>query len=199
MLSKTNKTRSHIIETSIIIEELISKTLGLLLNIDWKTSETLGYKSSAISFNQKVQIIKDLKGIDKTIVKKLNYFMTIRNKFAHIREISSYEKFFEVTSNGLEIKNHLQKWYSNPQHSQILTESDYTSYFISLTSEIIRFLTDISIQHAYDKGYQTGKNDITARIVDALVDEIRKLDGGQDIIDRALNKIETEIENGTVQ
>jgi hypothetical protein len=189
---KSFNTRSFVIEYSILIEELISKTLGLFLNIEWKTSVTLGYKSSALSFNQKVQIIQDLKGIENLMIKKLDCFMFIRNKFAHIREINSFEKLFTISKSGDDVKKNLNKWYSKPADSTNSFEHIFIEYFTKLSSEIIDFLSKISTEHAYEQGYQKGQNDTHAKISEELALALRKYNGGQQILDDVFKKIKEE-------
>jgi len=184
--------RLLIIEISIVVEELVSSTLGTFLDIDWKTSETLGSKSSALSFNQKVQIIQDLKTVDKTMINKLNCLMMIRNKFAHVGEIKSLEKLFTTTSNGIEIKKNLLKWYPNIKEESNIP-NDYFIYFEKLVGDIIDFLIKISKEHAFNKGYIQGKHEGTNLLCNELISEIRKFDGGQEIINEILENVKNKI------
>ena len=63
--SKQENLRFYIIEHTIEIEELISETLGKILGINYLESKSFGFKSSSFSFNQKAQIIQDLRGMEK--------------------------------------------------------------------------------------------------------------------------------------
>lgn len=97
-------TRHYVIELSVLIEELMSETLGKLLDIEWKTSQSLGMTSKAISFSQKVSFIQDIKRLQKVDRDKLETFMQVRNKFAHVKTINSFENLF---SNKSELKKNL--------------------------------------------------------------------------------------------
>jgi len=107
---KEINTRTYVIERTILVEFLISRTIGTILNIDWKESKSFGHSSSSLSFNQKVQIIQDLKGLPKETVQKLTCLMNIRNKFAHVFEASNFKSFFENFSVGKQVEKNLKKW-----------------------------------------------------------------------------------------
>ena len=144
--------RYIVLELTVQIEEIISKTLGLILNIDWIESESLGYKSSALSFNQKVRIIQDIKGLDNEIVKKFDTLMYIRNKFAHVKEINSFESLFLVSNNALDIKKKLHKWYSKEDDNFESEEDKNLNYFIRLCINTQDCLIKISKDHAFKEG-----------------------------------------------
>ena len=149
MNEKSNQSlRELVIETSITIEEFISVTLGYILNIDWKTSKSLGYQSSSLSFHQKIQLFQDLKGIDKDMIKKLDYIMSIRNKFAHVGEVKTFNDFFKIAKDGEKIKNDLNKWYSAPyadKHDVL-----YQIFYLKLVREVLSYINSIAQKHGQD-------------------------------------------------
>ena len=104
-ISTSENIRLYILEYTLYIEELISETIGTILNIDWQKSKSFGFSSSALSFNQKVIIIQDFKNITSEVKKKFNYLMSIRNKFAHVRHIETYSDFYNSAGDGIQIKN----------------------------------------------------------------------------------------------
>ncbi|MEB2782168.1 hypothetical protein U3A58_17380 [Algoriphagus sp. C2-6-M1] len=66
LLESINKeARVCIVECSVFIERRASETLGRILGIDWKESESLGYGSGSLSFDNKIRLINDLKGVEK--------------------------------------------------------------------------------------------------------------------------------------
>lgn len=129
-----NRLRSFIIEYSILIEELISKTLGELLKVDWKKSKSFGFGSTSLSFNQKAQIVQDIKGFDSMDSKKNRHFIFIRNKFAHVREIETFDDLFEKTSNGNDVK----KYFDNIIQSSVLSQE--ASNYYANNEDLYRFL-----------------------------------------------------------
>lgn len=52
--SLDKETRYCILECSVFMEEKVSETLGRLLGIDYKKSESLGYGSAGLSFDSKI-------------------------------------------------------------------------------------------------------------------------------------------------
>lgn len=155
-------TRLYVISFSIQIEELISRTLATFLSInDWKKSNSLGYKSTSLSFNQKVYIIQDLKGIDSQMNKKLICLMQIRNKFAHIAEVDSFNKLFSVIPNGNDVKKELDKWYSELINDTNHDEEKFEAYFYLLMQDIANWLYKMTMRHAEELGYdEEGKKEI---------------------------------------
>lgn len=109
--STNENLRLCIIENSIFIDELVSEIVGNILNINWKESKSFGFESCALSFNQKIQIIQDIKGIEKEDLKKLTCIANIRNKFAHVSHIEKFEDLFTQSKVGKQIKSEFMKWY----------------------------------------------------------------------------------------
>jgi len=196
-MTKNNKRKNQrclVLELTVQIEEIISKTLGLILEINWRESESLGYKSSALGFNQKVRIIQDIKGLDKEIVKKFDALMFIRNKFAHVKEVNSFETLDLVSNNATQIKRNLHNWYSKEGDNFENEEEKNLNYFIRLCGDTQDYLTKISKEHAYKKGFALGQKEADQRIVDELLVELREIDGGDVIIDKILAKLKEEFE-----
>ncbi|SCY98802.1 hypothetical protein [Flavobacterium caeni] len=141
-VSKAENLRLYILEHTLIIEESISEALGSILNIEWEKSISFGHGSSSLSFNQKVQIIQDLKGIDKDRIQKLTDLMVIRNKFAHVKSIETFENLFEISS-GKNVKKNLDKYYSDQIDELDVKdeETKYKAFFFLLFFDIIVFLS----------------------------------------------------------
>lgn len=60
LFNKNISVRHLVINQSVLIEELASETLGKAIDIDWKTSITLGYNSTSLSFSHKICINKSI-------------------------------------------------------------------------------------------------------------------------------------------
>jgi len=185
--SKNKNLRLCILENSIYIEELISMTIGNLLGIDWENSKSFGFSSSSMSFNHKIQIIKDIKGIEKDMIKKFTCLLNIRNKFAHVYSITCFMSLYSLSKNGKEIENLLKKSYPNEHPDDSEKENRY--YFYFLVDEIIEFLHELSQQHSYEIGFKRGRNRAQEAFLFALIDEVRLLEHGDDIIKRAEQSI----------
>src|ERR1019366_2694681 len=130
---------------------------GNILNIDWKNSKSFGYGSTCLSFNQKLQLIQDIKGVDKEDLKAINCLAQMRNKFAHVSHINSFEKLFSDAA-GKEIRNYFFKRFfddmgiSDVHPSKV--ELVYRLCFYLLVHEVIGVLLKINDQHLYNQGYE---------------------------------------------
>ncbi len=189
---RIRRQRYLVIELTVQVEEILSKTLGNLLDIDWKKSKTLGYGSSALSFNQKVIIIQDIKGIDKLTKEKLDVLMYVRNKFAHVKEVNSFESFFSISDKATDLKKKLKKWYHKESDNFEDIEEENVNYFIRLVSDTQNFLVEISKDHSKNKGYQKGLNEATERINDELIAEMRNIEGGDEKLDEIFKRLKKE-------
>ncbi|MBA4197371.1 MAG: hypothetical protein C0459_07440 [Chitinophaga sp.] len=161
--------RLCVIENSIFIEELASRVIGNILDIDWKNSKSLGHASTALSFFQKLQLIQDIRGIDKEDLKKLTCIAHIRNKFAHVSEINRFDKLFCDSSVGKEIQNNFLKWYFDKDrydgvHS---TKIEFVNRlcFYMLTNDVINILLRISDTHFYSLGVHEGKREVKEHLL----------------------------------
>lgn len=161
--------RLCVIENSIFIEELASRVLGNILNIDWKNSKSFGHGSSSLSFFQKLQLIQDIKGIDKEDLKKLTCLANIRNKFAHVSQINSFEKLFSESSVGKEIQSNYLKWYFDKDgyegvHPTKIELVNRLCFYL-LTSDVINILLKISDTHLYNMGVHEGKKEVQEQLL----------------------------------
>ena len=189
---KIRRQRYLVIELTVQVEEILSMTLGNLLDINWKKSKTLGYGSTALSFNQKIMIIQDIKGIDNLTKEKLDALMYIRNKFAHVKEVNSFESFFSISKNATRIKRKLQSWYHKETDNFVDAEGENVNYFIRLVSDSQNFLIEISKEHIKKKGYEKGRKEATDRINEELIAEIKNTVGGIEKLDEIWEKLKKE-------
>jgi len=99
-MKKDNPTpRSLVIELSVSHEEFVNLILAKLLGIKPEESKSFGTTSQALSFNAKTNLLLDLKYLDKIEIEKFQIFMEIRNKFAHLSAVDTFEKCFALTGN----------------------------------------------------------------------------------------------------
>ena len=98
-MQKLQSPRTIVIEKSVALEASISSLLGMLLSIDVENSLSLGSKSRSLSLSSKVDLLCDLKFIPKDLIWQFQTFAEIRNKFAHLLYVDSFEKCFEILKN----------------------------------------------------------------------------------------------------
>ena len=184
--SKQDNLRFYIIEHTIEIEELISVTLGRILGIDYLESQSFGFKSSSLSFNQKVQIVQDLRGMEKEELKKLSCLMNIRNKFAHVKEIENFDDLFTKTANGKQIKHSLEQWYDNDKFDN---EDKYRLYFLLLIEDLCYTLCNIQMNYVSEQFRRKRRKDFFKEYVGQIQLELKKLELENDIHQVVINKV----------
>ena len=72
--------RAEVLEKGVAIEAGISGILGYILNIELESSKSLGYQSSALSFNSKVNLLTDLKFVPDRKSTRLNSSHVLRSR-----------------------------------------------------------------------------------------------------------------------
>ncbi len=161
--------RLCVIENSIFIEELVSRVLGNILDVDWENSKSFGHGSTSLSFFQKLQLIQDIKGINKEDLKKLTCLANIRNKFAHVSEINSFEKLFSGSIIGKEIQKAFLSWYFDKDgYSDIHpTKIEFVNRlcFYLLINDVINILLEISKTHWYNLGVHEGRREVQEQLL----------------------------------
>lgn len=188
--SQSQNIRLYVIEHTIHIELLISELLGSLLKIDSTKSKALGFSSSSISFNQKVQIVEDFKAIDNTMRDKLKCLMNIRNKFAHVQYVDSFENLFSKTSNGNNLKNQLEKWYSLSKKKE--SDDKYKYLFFRLSEDITKMLFSLRIKYDLDFVEKEAKRELKDYQLKFLKIEVMNLNEGEKIIESTLERAISE-------
>ena len=184
--SKQENLRFYVIEHTIEIEDLISETLGKILDIDYLESKSFGFKSSSLSFNQKAQIIQDLRGMEKEELKKLSCLMNIRNKFAHVKQIENFDDLFIKTPNGKQIKNNLERWYDNGEFNN---QDRHRLYFVLLIEDLIRTLCNIQMNYVTEQFRRKRRKDFFKEYVKQIQSEIKKLELENNIHEIVINKV----------
>lgn len=185
-------TRLFVLECSTYIEYKISDTLGRLLEIDWKDSTSLGYGRMSLGFNQKAHLINDLQQENVKLSGKLNVFMKIRNKFAHIQEINSFKNYFSIIKSSNEDENQIKRLYPYLNYDNDNIEDLYKFIYFQLTLDIFKELFDLDIANAYNQGLEIGQNQGKNKIIEALKQELIKTDSGKAIWNQAFKQLEKE-------
>jgi ACT domain-containing protein len=125
--------RMKVIAVSVRIEDIIGICLSRLLGIrEPKYTTSFGSSSMALSFNAKLNLFLDLKGITKEHVDILTKFSYMRNKFAHLVEIETVYDCLEAQK-GKEIKKFFEKKYRDKVDGyeyNVLKVREMFSFFI---------------------------------------------------------------------
>lgn len=130
--------RAFVVEMSVKIEHILNLIMGQLLRVKHENTRSFGNSSQALSFNAKANLLLDLNYLDIENVLKFQIFMEIRNKFAHVYSIDTFEKCFEQTKNY----NQLKKLFGIDKDGESL-EKDMEYMFISLSMDIAITLNKI--------------------------------------------------------
>jgi len=138
MKKTPNIPRSIVIELSVKTEEAINIVLAKLLEIVPEQSKSFGTSNQALSFNSKANLLLDLNQLDKLQREKFQIFMEIRNKFAHLHSVDTFEKCFALTGNY----NKLKKIFKITKDGKSL-EEDMETMFCILSIDISKTLKSI--------------------------------------------------------
>lgn len=140
MEDKLNHTqRGLVIELSVKTEYAVNLLLTKLLGINPDDSRSFGTSSHALSFNAKANLLLDLNKLDKLQREKFQIFMEIRNKFAHLNAVDTFEKCFAITGNYEKLK----KIFEVNENGESL-EIDMETMFCILSMDITLIIGEIS-------------------------------------------------------
>ena len=182
-----NDTRSFVVECSVALESIVSITLSYILGIkDWENSKSLGYSNGSLSFNQKVRLIQDIIELnDKDTPKKFQEFMTIRNKFAHVEKIDSFNSYLELFKNSNDTKNKFKRWFPKYNFECKNPEENYKNAFMNLYHELISKIIELNENYMLPKAFEKGLTLGKLAIYEYLQNELNKSDSGKEILKRA--------------
>ncbi|WP_027388796.1 hypothetical protein [Chryseobacterium gregarium] len=180
-------TRALIIEYGTILESGTSSALSHLLGLKIGESKSFGMTSYALSFNNKFTLMSDLTVAEKDIQNKFQLFAEIRNKFAHIFEVNSYEKFCSINSEYKKKGEKLIDTYTKDiEGVEDMEEKDlefvFQLCFIRLAQDLIKYLEDIIAKYQHDKGYEKGTHDTKEDLLNSFVLESSKTDEGRELL-----------------
>jgi hypothetical protein len=86
------KNRSEVLLQALHFENMVTKALTVLLEIDERKNVSFGNSSRALSFDAKVTLLMDLKYLEPEDKLLMTHFMSVRNKFMHRLDAFSYEQ-----------------------------------------------------------------------------------------------------------
>jgi hypothetical protein len=138
-VENTYTPRGLVIELSVKQEQAVNLILSKLLGIKSEDSRSFGTSSHALSFNAKANLLLDLKQLDKIQREKFQIFMEIRNRFAHINSVNTFEKCFALTGNYQRLK----KIFEIDEDGESL-EKDMETMFCVLSMDITTSLAKIN-------------------------------------------------------
>ena len=135
--------RTDILFWSLMMEYMVSAQLGRIVGItEHENSRTFSFKSTALSFNQKMDMLLDLGAFSKDERSKFQLFMEIRNQFMHNIAADKYEKCFALL-NGRE--KFLMKFYpkdgATKEENLMLAVRDLTNELFLLMSSLFEHIT----------------------------------------------------------
>ena len=130
--------RTFVVEMSVKIEYLLNVIISRLLGVNPDETRSFGTSSYALSFNAKANLLLDLDYLNKEQGNKFQLFMEVRNKFAHVYSVDTFEKCFALTKNY----NQLKKLFGIDKDGEN-QEKDMEYMFISLSLDIARTLKEI--------------------------------------------------------
>lgn len=188
-ISKATESRHFVIDLGVHLEEIISLILSYLLDIDPEKNKSLGDSFGCLSFNQKVTIIQDKKGIDRERVEKLQKFMEIRNKFAHIKSINSFQAFNDHSKECAKTIKKLNTWYCEIKKENESFEETQKRLFYELFSDNSKFLMQLGMKDIHEKAVVKGKSISLEEFLDTLREELIKTPETFTIWEKAYKKL----------
>ncbi len=130
--------RAFTVEMSVKIEHILNVIMAQLLGVKHEDTKSFGNSSQALSFNSKANLLLDLNYLDKELRLKFQIFIEIRNKFAHLHSVDTFEKCFKQTNNYKQLK----KLFGIDEEGESL-EKDMEYMFIALSMDIAMSLNKI--------------------------------------------------------
>jgi len=180
-------TRIEILKISLLIEASISHFLGGLLSIkDVRNSISLGNKSTALSFQQKINLLIDIGALNNDTKSKFQTFMEIRNQLIHNIEAKTFVSCFSFMEGK---EKYILKTY--PQDPIEIKEIQLKKAVECLSDEVFKYSMDL-IKKLKEKWHKESKSKINKLYFDTLKKSINYTES-------ELNKLmENEIRKGKV-
>lgn len=140
----------------------------------------MGSSSSSLSFLQKknliIDIITNLEEQDK-----FTQFMEIRNKFAHVKKVNSFERLFEHSKTTHDSKKKLDKWYEDKAGVINDFEIKYKTYFQYLTFDIFNILFEIDVRHIVESTKKKAEEEVREELIQILRSELSGSEEGNEL------------------
>jgi len=182
-----SKSRNKVVDLALMIESTISSILGVLLDISTEDSKTLSNKSSAISLKTKIDLLTDIRALDREEAKKFEYFLQIRNQFVHNAKAHTFETCMSFID-GLEKK--LLKDY--PQPSEISKEEQIEKAFERLFKDLLNSLHKL-FNKIHEKGIKAGENQGANIIIDSMHEICSEIENGEYILNKIYDRAKQKL------
>lgn len=175
-------------EKGVALEAGISELLGMLLDIEVANSLSLGTKNSSLSLNSKVNLLCDLKFVPKNLIWQFQMFTEIRNKFAHLQYVDSFEKCFEV------IKDKKNKFLK--EFGQNISESETEEIKLSVCFSVLCISLGIWLQLILKKTHFNKSQDLKkTAVVESLREFFKVPENEQRILEEQLKFVDNLIQD----
>ena len=181
-------TRALVIEKGVALEAGISSLIGMLLDIDVEKSLSLGSKNTSLSLNSKVNLLSDLKFVPKEIIWQFQTFAEIRNKFAHLHSVDSFEKCFEILNDK---KNKFLKTFGDKIDEQENEEIKLSICFSILCISLGVWLQLILKKTSFDKSQDLKKT----TVIESMRQFFNIPEGQKDTIEEHLKFVDNLIQD----
>lgn len=188
------RNRNNILGTSLIIEKATSRFIANLLGIKKpENSLTLGFKNSALSFNQKIDLLIDLGALSASDKSKFQLFMELRNKFMHVLEADSFVNCFKLLDGKEAFLFKLYPQYKDKVHEKNLKAAsmrladDVLQLTLMIINKVLEKRYKENIKGSVVKGYLEASQNLI-KILDAFIQYLKK--SGVEISSELLESIE---------
>lgn len=139
-----NKTRALVIQLGVNVEEAVSILLCKMLDIDLKNNVAFGTSSFALSFNNKITLLSDLKILGKNEKLFFEQFMQIRNKFAHVKAVDSFVACHEILAKNspfIKLKKEFENTFETEE--QLLNEI-FRMLYVQIQTQLFKMVFEIA-------------------------------------------------------
>lgn len=191
--------RAFVVEMSVKVEHILNLIIAQLLGVKSDETRSFGNSSQALSFNAKANLLLDLNYLNKEQIDKFQIFMEVRNKFAHIYAIDTFEKCFALTNNY----NKLKKLFGIDEEGKEGLEKDMEYMFITLSLDIANTLNSIKDRIYKEMAVKYTQRKFTEEIKNKKdeykINNPKNAEAIEDFIkfikDNLLNEVDEKIEN----
>ena len=146
--SKKSAIRALVLDHGVKVEFLVNIILATSMGMALENSKSFGPSSTSMSFSQKINLLLDLKIMKSKFKSKIQSFTEIRNKFAHIHDVKSFEDL------PMQIKEYLIKTYGKKGSNEPVSDL-YSLLFndvILCCSDLATSLETLTNRKIYELG-----------------------------------------------
>lgn len=179
--------RIDVLKTALMLEEMVSVFLASILGVkNIKESLSFSNKGSALSFNQKINLLIDIGALNNDTRGKYQTFMEIRNQFMHNVKARTYETCFSFTDKK---DNYILNKY--PQEKKLPKEVQLEKAFSDLSNELITLTIKLT-----EKITAQVETEVRQKFDKYMIEDINSgIENAKLFLDKYIDE---EIEKGTV-